>query len=78
VNKEGKEIELNLTVNEAVKRMKQIERYGNLFEGDKKGGTGGSGSSGGGTGKSDMAKLAADTDQAGYREARKKNRTGSA
>ncbi len=78
VNKEGNEIELILTVNEAVQRMKKIERYGNLFEGDKKGGAGGIGSSSGGTGKTDLAKLAADPDQTGYREARKKNRTVSA
>ncbi len=75
INKEGKDIELNLTVNEAVQRMKEIDRYGNLFEGDKKGGAGGSGSSSGGSGKTDMSKLAADSDQTAYREARKKNRT---
>ncbi len=77
VDKGDKEITLDLTVSDAVKRMKEIERYGNLFEGVKKGGVGGSASSG--SSKSDnMAELAALPDQTKYREARKKNRTARA
>jgi len=67
-DKDDKPIVLELTVPEAVKRMKELPQYGNLFEGDKKGGVGGTGSL---KGKAiDLAKIAA-TDQAQYRKLRK-------
>ena len=69
-DKDNKIIILELTVNEAVKRMTEMEQYGNLFEGDKKGGLGGTGSSGSNK-TPDLVKLAK-TDPKGYRELRKK------
>lgn len=56
-DKEGKIINLNLTVPEAVKRMTELEQYGNLFKGGK---TGGLGTEGGTTraGKIDLVKIA--------------------
>ena len=68
-DKEDKPIVLELSVPEAVKRMKELPQYGNLFEGDKRSGIGGQGSSSGG-GKIDLAKLARE-DMAGYRKLRK-------
>ena len=68
LDKDDKPITLNLTVPEAVKRMTELERYGNLFEGGKIGGTGGTG---GARGKPiDLAKIARD-DPAQYRKLRK-------
>jgi len=43
-DKDNKPLILDLTVLEAVKRMKELEQYGNLFEGGKIGGLGGTGS----------------------------------
>ena len=43
LDKDDKPIVLNLTVAEAVKRMAELERFGNLFKGGKIGGTGGTG-----------------------------------
>jgi len=41
-NKEGKLVELDLTIDEAIKTLKdQPEKYGNLFEGNNAGGLGG-------------------------------------
>jgi len=68
-DKNDKPIILELTVPETVKRMKELEQYGNLFEGDKKGGMGAAGSQGKGK-KIDLAKLAK-TDMAAYRKLRK-------
>jgi len=75
IDKDGKDITLNLSVEESVKRMKELERYGNLFEGSKKGGVGGSGSSGTSKGEPDMNELAKAKDQTEYRAQRAKNRT---
>ncbi len=68
-NKDGEDIVLDLTVDEAVKRMKEMEQHGNLFNGGKTGGLG----SGGSQSKSkmiDVAKIARD-DPAAYRKIRK-------
>ncbi len=67
-NKENEPIILELTVPEAIKRMKELEKYGNLFEGIKTGGLGGTGSTTKG-GKIDIDKLA--KDPAAYRKYRK-------
>ena len=69
-DKEDNPIILELTVPETVKRMKELEQYGNLFDGGKKGGLGGTGSQTPG-GKLDLAKIAKE-DPARYREERKK------
>jgi len=69
-DKEEQPIILELTVPEAVKRMKELEQYGNLFDGGKKGGLGGAGNQSKG-GKMDLAKIARE-DPARYREERKK------
>lgn len=54
---EGKPTILDLSVTEAVKRMKEIpERYGNLFKSNVNGGLGGTGSNSSGT-KLDLKKL---------------------
>lgn len=68
-DKDDKPITLNLTIPEAVKRMTELDKYGNLFEGGKIGGTGGTG----GKGKTkdlDIVKIAK-TDPAKYRKLRK-------
>ncbi len=68
-NKEGANIVLDLTVDEAVKRMKEMPKYGNLFDGGKSGGLG----SGGSQSKSQMIDIAkiARNDPAAYRKIRK-------
>ncbi len=68
-DKEEKPIILELSVSEAVKRMKELPQYGNLFEGSKHSGLGGAGNQGK-SGKIDIAKLARE-DQAAYRKLRK-------
>jgi len=67
-DKDGKPVTLELTVPEAVKRMKDMEKFFNLFKGE---GTGGIGSQnrGGGGKTPDLKSLA--KDPAKYREARK-------
>jgi len=67
-DKDDKPVVLELTVNDAVKRMTELPQYGNLFEGDKKGGFGGSGSSVAGK-KVNLAKIA--KDPVAYRKLRK-------
>lgn len=58
-NEKGEEVELDLTIEEVVKRMKEMpERYGNLFESGMAGGLGGKGSSGGGSNMGDITDLA--------------------
>lgn len=69
-DKDDKPLVLELTVVEAIKRMKELERYGNLFEGTKKSGLGGIGNTTKG-GKIDLAKIARE-DPAKYRELREK------
>lgn len=70
--KDGSPVELDLTVDEAIKRMTELPQYGNLFEGGKISGMGGSNASTRSTGKIDVARLAK-TDPAKYRELRKTN-----
>jgi hypothetical protein len=71
-DKNNKPIELDLTVEEGIKRMTELPQYGNLFEGGKSGGIGGDNAANRRNGKIDVAKLAK-TDPAAYRELRKKN-----
>jgi len=71
INDDGKEVQLNLTVEEAVKRMSELPRYGNLFEGSKVGGLDGNNVRDK-QGKLDLAKLAK-TDPARFRKLRKEN-----
>lgn len=68
--KDKNPIILELTVNEAVKRMRELPKYGNLFRSPKKSGLGGSGSAGPSGKKIDIAQLARE-DQAEYRKLRK-------
>lgn len=68
-DKDDKPIILELTVIEAVKRMKELKQYGNLFEGTKVGGLGGTGSQTSGN-TIDLAKIARE-DPALYRKLRK-------
>lgn len=65
VNKEGKPIELDLTVEDAVKRMKDLDKYANLFKNSKVGGMGNSGSTK--TGKINLIEIAK-TDPKRYRQ----------
>ena len=74
-DKDNKPLILDLTVSDAVKRMKELEQYGNLFEGGKKSGLGGTGSQTMG-GNLDIVEIAK-KDPAKYRELRKKRETGS-
>jgi len=68
---EGKPLRLELTVSEAVKRMKDLpDRYGNLFKSGVNGGVGGN-NGGGRVKKEDPSKLSMDK----YMEWRKKNPT---
>lgn len=68
VDKDGKPVTLELTIPEAVKRMREIEKYLNLFKGE---GVGGLGSLSRPGGKDlDIKELA--KDPKAYREARKK------
>ncbi len=69
-NKEKQPIVLELSVPEAIKRMKEMEKYGNLFEGTKRGGLGGTGSQRQG-GTVDIAKIAKE-DPAEFRRLRAK------
>lgn len=73
-DKEGKTIELDLTVSEAIKRMKDNpERFGNLFKSGVQGGLGGGrGGAAGGGGESGEPP----TDPEAYREWRKKHKIG--
>lgn len=67
-DKDDKPIILELTLPEAVKRMKELPQYGNLFEADKVGGLGGTGSVTSGK-PLDIAKIA--KDPVAYRKLRK-------
>lgn len=70
-NEKGEAVELDLTVEDAVKHMKGLsDRWGNLFDSGVSGGLGGKGSSGSG-GSIDLAAAAKKSPEA-YREARKK------
>lgn len=70
LDKDEKPIMLDLTVAEAVKRMTELSQYGNLFEGGKAGGLGGSSGTGKKVGQVDLAKIARE-DPAQYRKLRK-------
>ena len=74
-DKDNKPLTLDLTVAEAVKRMKELEKYGNLFEGGKKSGLGGTGSQTKGS-NVDISEVAK-KDPAKYRELRKLRETGA-
>lgn len=67
-DKEGKEVTLDLSVPEAVQRMKENPRYGYLFESTAKSGLGGNSGQGGRGGEVDPGSMT--TEQ--YREYRKK------
>ena len=69
VGKDNKPVTLDLSVEEAVKRMSELDKYLNLFKDKGTGGLGGSNRSAGG-GKTDAKTIA--QDPAKYREARKK------
>lgn len=69
-DKNGKPITLDLSVPEAVKRMTELDAYGNLFVSGKTGGLGGLGNVGKRTGDIDIATIAR-TDSAQYRKLRK-------
>lgn len=71
LDKNNKPITLNLTVEEAVKRMRELPQYGNLFEGGKTGGIGDTNAGGSGRGL-DLAKVA-QQDPAAYRKLRKEH-----
>ena len=73
-DKDGKSVTLDLTVSEAVKRMKDMEDYFNLFKGEGTGGVGGT-NRGGGSGTTRLTDVAADPLK--YREARKKGITAT-
>jgi hypothetical protein len=66
-DKAGKPVTLSLSVQEAVKRMAELPKYGNLFKGKGVGGVGGH-NTGGAGGSVDMAALA--KDPVAYRKAR--------
>ena len=70
LDRDEKPITLDLTVNEAVKRMTELPQYGNLFKGNKAGGIGGSGGTGKKMGQIDLIKIARE-DPARYRKLRK-------
>lgn len=65
-------IVMEYTIDEAVKRMKELDEYSNLFEDTMKGGLGGSKNTGGGKGKIDAAKLARENPTE-FRRLRKEN-----
>ena len=68
----GEAVELDLTVEESVKRMKELpELFGNLFKSGVKSGLGGNGSTGASTSGQSLTDLAK-KDPATYRENRKK------
>lgn len=69
-DKDGKAITLDLTVVEAVKRMSELDTYGNLFTNGKAGGLGGSGNSGKRTDDAQLLEKAK-RDPALYRKLRK-------
>ena len=70
-NKNGEPVVLDLTVNDAVKRMTELPQYGNLFKGGKISGLDGTNVNGKDK-KLDIAELAR-TDPAKFRELRKSN-----
>ena len=69
-DKDGKPINLDLSVSDAVKRMTEMPRHGNLFQGNKSSGLGGSGGTGSKSLEIDIVKIARE-DPALYRKLRK-------
>jgi len=70
-DKDGKPVTLELSPSEAIKRMKEMDDYLNLFKGEGTGGIGGM-NRGGSTKQMDLKKLA--KDPAAYRAARKEGK----
>ncbi len=70
MDKDEKPIMLDLSINDAVKRMTELPQYGNLFQGNKTSGIGGSGGTNSKSGTLDIAKIARE-DPARYRKLRK-------
>lgn len=70
VDKDGKPVTLDLAVSAAVKRMRELDEYLNLFEGDGPGGMGSTNKSGGKADDSSVIDLAKG-DPMAYRKARK-------
>lgn len=72
VDEEGKNVTLDLSPSEAVKRMKELtDRYGNLFKGTATGGLGSTGGTKGSTGQTKMSELMASPEV--YAKWRKEN-----
>lgn len=69
-DKDGKPVTLDLAVSAAVKRMRELDEYANLFESEGTGGINRSTKSKGGTSTDSVAKMA-QGDPAAYRKARK-------
>lgn len=69
-DKDGKPVTLDLAVSAAVKRMRELDAYANLFESEGTGGVGGSTKAKGGSSTETVAKMA-QGDPAAYRKARK-------
>ncbi len=70
VDSEGKTITVQMTIPEVLKRMSELpEQYGNLFEGQKIGGTGGTSGSGGSGSTQDPSKMSTEE----YLKLRKEN-----
>ncbi len=70
IDKDDKPVTLDLAVSAAVKRMRELDQFLNLFEGEGTGGMGGSTKSNKTGGSDSIAKLA-QGDPAAYRKARK-------
>lgn len=70
-DKDGNPITLDLSPADAIKRMRELPEYGNLFKGTAKGGLGETGSAGGRGGHPSLDSLL--KDPAAYAEWRKKN-----
>lgn len=76
-NEKGEDVELDLGVEEAVKRMKETpEKFGNLFKSGVKGGLGGNGSTGAGSGGNTSITELAKKDPETYRKGRKQHGLG--
>lgn len=72
VDDDGKNVTLDLSPIEAVKRMKELtDRHGNLFKGTQASGLGGSGNTKGSTGQTKLSELMADPEV--YAKWRKEN-----
>lgn len=70
IDKDKKPIVMEYTVDEAVKRMTELDKFANLFVDSKRSGVGGRGNTGAPAGKIDLAKLAKEN-PAEYRRLRR-------